>query len=129
MRHRPGGPDRIGPGCFNRQSTPGEIVDDLFGQCRFAAEQMGQTGDVQQQTVWGGGVFHGDRGTEPLAPLGQGLQRLAIGRRIGRFFRLRPRDSKPLARPVGQPDAQDAFHRRFRPPHYGRSAYRGNEAE
>jgi len=108
---------------------PDEIVDDLFGQRRFASEQMGQPRDVQQQTVRGGGVFHGDRRTEPLAPLGQGPQRLAIGRRIGRFFRLRPRDRKPLFRPVGQPDAQDAFHRRFRPPRYGRSTYRGHEAE
>ena len=75
----PGRADRVGYGDADGQLAMGEGTNDCRGQGVFTAEQMGQAGDVQQQTFRGLALFDADDRTEPPAPRGQRPQRTMGG--------------------------------------------------
>src|ERR1019366_6364351 len=59
-----------------RHEPQGEIGDE----CRFAAEEMGATGDVEHQA---GGAGAGDQQRVALGPVGGGVEEGAIGGGVG----------------------------------------------
>lgn len=79
MSDGPRGPHRVGQGEAHGEATVGEVADDLGGQQGFAAEEGRQAGDVGEEAGGIARIFQADQGTETLTPLGQTLQRLAVG--------------------------------------------------
>jgi hypothetical protein len=68
MGHGPSGADRVGHGHANGKAAPAKIVGDRFGQRAFAAEKVGQAGDVQKQAVRRRGIVQ--QGNRPARPAG-----------------------------------------------------------
>ena len=78
-RQRPGRARRVGDAQSDVEPLGGEARFDLVGHFRFAAEQMGDAGDIEHQPVRA--VERDERG-EPRAPVGEAAEqpRLFLGR-------------------------------------------------
>ena len=66
MSRRPGRPQRVGHRQPGHQAALGQPFGHSGRQLRFAPEQLGQPGDIEQQTFRPLRLFQAHGGTEPL---------------------------------------------------------------